>query len=609
VTKPYWLQRKKRTLPRTKRSTIPKKLIFFDTETYINEDENGDIDFPFRLGIARYIELDKECTIVKEDISIFRNTSDFIEFITTHERSKTKIYVFAHNVGFDIRVLNLHTEFNNRGYISEPPIMNSRVFIWDIKTGKSTITFLDTANYGVISVDKLGQDMGYDKLEVNFDTVTDDELIIYCKRDVEIVERFMISYIKFLYDNDLGAFKSTIASQAFNAYRYKFMRIAPTIHIKKEALELERNSYFGGRVECFYIGKLPKDNYYYVDYNSMYPYVMLNKPVPHKLKGYTENVRLNLLRVRVKTSYVIAKVLLKTDEPAYPIKIKGKLIFPIGTFITTLHQPDLEHALKSNHILHCYQCAVYESKPIFAQYVKFFYKLKQHYTNTDNRSWRYITKLFLNALYGKFGQRETKRKKIGEIDSDIVFRVPGSSDVTHQHYQFIMWFGKLFKEYREGETMYSCPAIAASITAYARHRLWRVLKIAGTDNTFYMDTDSYIVNQKGYDNLSHLLSEDELGLLALEGSSEDVTIHGNKDYVFGSSVKHKGLPKTAIKLSDNLWEYTQFQGFITWLNLGAKTGMIATKRTKRRLQNYNKGVVDHQTGKVTPIILSPGRLD
>lgn len=603
MPKPFWLRRKTQALPRTVKNTIPKRLIFYDTETYINTDDNGKTHFPLRLGVARYIELDKDLDIINEETCLFRHQSEFIDFCLKHSKKAKRIYLFAHNSGFDIRVMDLHVEFNRLGYTSEPPIINNRVFIWDVKTSINTWTFLDTANYGVSTVDNLGVDMGYPKLTVDFDTVTDDDLMIYCARDVEILEKFIINYLRFLFNNDLGAFRSTIASQAFNTYRYRFMKIQPQIHNNEDALKLERDSYFGGRVECRFIGELNSDHYYYVDFNSMYPYIMMTKPVPYKFRGFTKNVNLRLLRMRAKTSYVIARVLISTEEPAYAIKRNGKLVFPIGIFKAVLHNEDILHAIKSGHILHCYDCAVYEARNIFDQYVEFFYNLKVRYTKEHNNSWRFITKLFLNSLYGKFGQRETTREMIGESESDDIFRLSCYSDASFEHYQLVMWFGSLFKEAKLGETIYSCPAIAASITAYARKRLWDILKIAGEDNIFYMDTDSYITNQQGYDNLAEYINPDILGMLAIEDKSDSVTIHGNKDYVFGETVKHKGLPKTAIQLDDNLWQYTQFQGFLTWLNLGAKGGMTAQIRTKRRLQNYNKGIVDHQTGKVYPIRL------
>jgi len=531
-----------------------------------------------------------------------------MDFMLDHCYAKQKLWCFAHNSGFDVRVLDLPTLVHEYGFTSTPPIINDRVFIWDIKTNKNTVTFLDTANYGVHSVDQLGKDMGYSKQVVDFDTVTNDELITYCIRDTEILEKFVLSYIDFIYSNDLGAVKVTIASQAFNTYRYRFMSRQPEIHTNTDALSVERNAYTGGRTECFFIGELQPDNYYYVDFNSMYPYVMRNKKVPYRLRGYTENVNPNLLKARMKNHYVIAEVLIRTEEIAYPLKFNKRLLFPVGTYRTTLHHSELQRAVENREIIHVYKCCVYEQGYIFKQYVDFFYKAKVNYTKTANKTWRYMTKLFLNSLYGKFGQVQPQRDLLKEGDSKLVWRTCGYDESIDRFYQHLMWYGNLYEEYKDGETLYSSPAIAGSITAYARTHLYETLLKIGKENVYYMDTDSYIINQQGYDNIKDQLHPTELGKLSLEDASNNVTIYGNKDYIFGDTVRHKGIPKNAKPIAKDTWQYLQFQGFITWLNSYGKTGMIAHTRTKRRLHNYEKGIKDAETGLISPIRFVVSRL-
>ena len=123
-----------------------------------------------------------------------------------------------------------------------------------------------------------------------------------------------------------------------------------------------------------------------------------------------------------------------------------------------------------------------------------------------------------------------------------------------------------------------------------------------------MDTDSYIINQQGYDNINLDLHPTELGLLSLEDRAQHVTIYGNKDYIFGETVRHKGIPKNATNIAKDTWQYLQFQGFLTWLNTHGKPGMIAHTRTKRRLHTYDKGIKNEQTGLVTPLRFVVSRL-
>lgn len=583
--------------PRIKK--YPTHLLFYDTETFTKADENGIINFDFRIGVAIFIELDKHQKIKNQKTYRFDNIEQFPKIIEKHTNKKTQLHLYAHNSGFDVRVLKLPEQFASLEWENTPPIINNRVFMWKVQAPTGKLLFLDTANYAVSTVESLGKSMGRAKTSVDFNTDDIELLYEYCQNDVEILRDFMISYIKFIRENDLGPYSVTIASQSLNTFRYKFMYINIHIHNNEKAINLEREGYYGGRVEAYKIGKLYSEKYYYLDFNSMYPYIMKNKSVPIKLKGFSKDVPVNYLNARLSRSYCIANVTLNTKDNAYPIRWKNKLVFPTGIFTTTLHDVELRHALKHNHIQKIHKCAVYDSEVIFDKYVDFFYELKEKYSIEENLAWRFITKIFLNSLYGKFGQMHTERSLVGEDDFDGIWRLPCFNAEKGKSYQEINWYGKIYREIRDGETAISFPAIAGAITAESRHYLYTHIKLAGADNAFYCDTDSIIVNKSGYDNLSETLSETRLGALKIEHENTDVTIYGAKDYIFGDIKKKKGVPSKAKQLSENRWKYLQFQGFITWLNNGGVGSPTGVFREKTRKSQYNKGMVS-DNGNVTP---------
>jgi hypothetical protein len=56
-------------------------------------------------------------------------------------------------------------------------------------------------------------------------------------------------------------------------------------HEHRQALDLERASYVGGRCECFRIGPLPPP-VYHLDYRALYGWVMREHALPVRLRGY-----------------------------------------------------------------------------------------------------------------------------------------------------------------------------------------------------------------------------------------------------------------------------------------------------------------------------------
>lgn len=586
-----------------KRQGIPTHCLYLDTETYTRFTRDKRVVFPLRLGVAIYNRYDENGAAKHRFISRFTTPQDFIRILSSYLHKGKTLYVFGHNIGFDVRVLNLPLQFNRLGWLSIPPIINNRLFIWRVSCPAGNIAFVDTANYGVISVSQLGSDLGFPKMHVDFRTKDMELLYSYCQRDVEIIEKFMQQYILFIRSNNLGVFQLSIASQSLMAWRTRFLKSDVYLHTKEDISQFERTAYHGGRTECFHIGQLPVSDYYYLDINSMYPYVMKTYPMPTKFICYSEKIDMGKLNQIMSKYYLIADCIIKTDVPAYGMVYNDKLVFPVGEFRITLHHAELAYAIAHNHLVTIIGYTIYQKSVIFREYVDWFYDLKIRYTIEHNITLRYIIKLFMNSLYGKMGQLRPNRIEIkGNFPNDIM-RQCGYNDTLKAHIDEVIWFGRGWIEYRKGESTYSFPAIAGAVTAYARMELWRFIELAGRDNVFYCDTDSIITNKTGYNNVGDSISPHILGNLKLEKRSSSLRIWGNKDYKFGRETKTKGISHKAKKIADDVWEQLQFQSFSAWMSNQSTRVPFATRITKRRKMAYNKGIVDYETGIVYPISL------
>lgn len=584
------------------RQGIPTHCLYIDTETYTRYTRNNRVLFPLRLGVAIYNRYDKNGAVKHRFITRFDTPKKFTNLLQEYLHKGKTLYVYGHNVGFDIRVLNLPFLFDKMGWQSMPPIINNRLFIWRVSTPNGKLCFVDTANYGVLSVAQLGNDLHFPKGQVDFRTKDTELLYTYCQNDVEIIEKFMQEYILFIRSNNLGVYQLSLASQALMSWRTKFMQADVSLHTHEDISAFERSAYHGGRTECFYIGQLPKSDYYYLDINSMYPYVMATFPMPTKYVSYSEKIDLNRIDAILSKYYLIADCIVKTDVPAYAVVKDDKLIFPTGEFRVTLHHAELAYAVEHKHLISIIGATFYTKAIIYKDYVDWFYTLKQQYTKDGNVTLRYIIKLFLNSLYGKMGQLKPNRIEIkGKFPNDIM-RQCGYNTTLKAHTDEIIWFGRGWIEYRQGESTYSFPAIAGAVTAYARMTLFDYMMQAGLDNVFYVDTDSIITNAYGYKKLSSYISSSQLGLMKLEKRSKVLRIWGNKDYKFGKETKTKGISHKAKKIGDDVWEQLQFQGFQAWMSNQSTRVPFATKITKRRRFKYNKGIYPEGGGKVTPFV-------
>lgn len=596
------IDRPPHTIKREKTLTIPRHFIFFDTETdQINHPDNT-IEQRFRLGWAVYYR--RPYGRHKEVIEwfYFDNVSLFWDFVFTHTEPKQRLWIIARNIVFDFTVCSGWKYLRKEKYTLKFFHNNGVTAIVTVRKGNRSIAFVDSMNYFVESLAKTGDRIGIPKIKIDFDNCTQQELSDYCRNDVLIEFENFRRFIGFLERNNISRLCYTRASTAMAAYLFRHYHTPIYIHNNAEAIKLERDSYKGGRCECFYIGELNNDNYYTLDVNSLYPFCMANNPYPTKYKKISHGVGLDVFRSTLETCSVVAKVLVSTDEPVYALK-QDRTIFPIGTFETTLTTPELNYALERGHIKEVIDAVTYEQDDIFSSYVNTFYRLRREFTDKDNAEYAEICKKLLNSLYGKFGQKAENWEKIGKApnhpDEEIMYFCNNPHRVVRQRYLL----GELWELKGYTESFDSFPAIAAHVTAYGRMYLWSLMQKAGIGNYFYCDTDSLIVNGKGLECLQLLINPTKLGSLKLEQEYNQLEIRGLKDYSLPLKTVIKGVRKNATQIADGIYLQQQWPTFKGLLKSGDANTYTVKNITKHLSRKYTKGVVT-ENGTIKPFVFS-----
>lgn len=596
------MNRQAGAIPPLIRERYPHRLIVFDTEAYRSPTVKGVELQTLRLGVALYIELDLDLCELTRELYTFTTPEGLREFITWHTRKDKSLYIYAHNLRYDLQLSGLYTGLVSEGWECKLFVVESPPTFIKLHRGRSSITLVDTFNYWQFSLKLMGEQLGLDKLDMPPDNASLEQWSSYCQRDVEVLTGYLLRFMHFLKDNDLAGLGLTLASQAFRSYRHRFMSTEIVLHNRLEVLSLERDGYYGGRCEAFYIGQAPTQPYYKLDVNSMYPYIMRGDSYPTELVGYSEAVPLKLLELNLSRYYCLADVDLSAANPAYAYTNGSKLLFPVGDFRGILHHVDLQRALSSGEIKRVNRLAIYQQGDVFSSYVDYFYQLKLTAEREGDKITRHQSKILLNSLYGKFGQRQVVSKILPYTQGLRYERLTGYSDTLHQNVEVNYLGTSIEIRYKSGESYYSCPVIAGAVTANARAYLWELISQAGLNYVYYVDTDSLIVNQAGFDRLSSRCDPERLGYLKLEGVEAHLKIYSLKDYEFGSEVKVKGVPKSSLKLAPNTWQYQQFRGAKTWIKDGMQSGVEVYTRLKERKSVYDKGVIQPD-GSVLPLRL------
>jgi len=595
--------KKAHLLTKNKGEEFPEDFIFFDTETFEVPLSEDLVEHKFRLGVALYWR-----TNVKDSQDIlqwlkFTDPGVFWDFVVEKALAKRRLILMAHNIQYDMKVLKGFERLKNRNWKLTKMISEHFVNIWKFKKGTKTLMFVDTMNFFNLSLKRLGKDIGLEKFEMPEKESTANFWFCYCQRDVEIIYQAVKQWLIFIKENRLGCFSPTLASQSFNAYRHRFMSVPIFIHNNKTVTQLERESYHGGRTECFFIGKLPEKNYYNLDVNSMYPAVMKKNLYPTKLVSLIKPQSISELKKLLADYCLVARVKIKTQQPVFPYLKDNKLCFPIGEFETVLTSRELEYALSKNYIREVKETALYLKAKLFEDYVDFFYHQRRQYLKEQNFSFGFISKLFLNSLYGKWGQRNDVWEVVAENTGlpDCCYNEWDVDDRILNKFRVIS--GILEKSVGKVEAVHSFPAIASHITADSRMLLWNYIESAGRENVYYCDTDSLFVNKKALTNLKSFLSSFRLGFLKLKDQTQNLIIKGLKDYQFGSKLTLKGIKPEAKKIKDNTFLQWQWEGLRGSIHQNRMNTMVLKKVVKVLNRKYNKGKVLNN-GTVIPFQIS-----
>ena len=590
-------------LKHNKGTEFPRNYVFLDTET--TEEKTGPATRlqRLRLGCAKYVRLDREDRPGKEAWLDFTTARQFWTWAVATSEPDRRLVILAFNAGFDMRISDGFNQLRKLGYEQHKIYIGQTVLILMFRRGKHSILILDACNYFDGTLEAWGDMLSLPKVRVDFKRVSTKRLALHCRRDVEILEALWFKWKDFVCVNDLGHFTPTRSAQALSAFTHRFMTQPLFLHADFGATKLERASYYGGRVECFRVGRIPGGPFWKLDVNSMYPAVMEKGRFPRKLLGVYSGFPLSEVRACAARHCVIADCIVKTDIPAYPMRLHGGVVFPVGTFTTALASPELCYALDNGHIDHIARFAVYRQAVMFKSFVQAMFRLRHKYRQEGNTVFEQMVKKIMNSLYGKFGQHSEVWEKGDNSgnQADGFYKVMNDDTGQPEPLRVIAGQAWLLKGRRE--SYHSFPGISACITSAARLRLWQLIIKAGRENVFYCDTDSLIVNRVGRARLASDVDSGKLGFLKEEYKTDKLTLRAPKDYMTDTEDKTKGIPKTATALGGNKFRYWSWQGLTGAIHGGMTEGVAMTKTVKVLSRQYDKGRV-LPGGVVLPLLFS-----
>jgi len=401
----------------------------------------------------------------------------------------------------------------------------------------------------------------------------------------------------------MGNLSLTVSGQALQGYRRTYYDGGLYCHTHTAGLAVEGAAYYGGRCEPYTVGR-EYATAYHLDISAAYGSVQAGSSVPGRLRRVMDHHGAPRLAGGVQPSECIATVAIETDEPAYPARRNGGVIYPIGRYTTTLCGPELADAVERCRVHRWYTVATYHLDFHLRAYARAMYSMREEAERAGDVDVSALAKALLVGLPGKLGQRHHGWQPAPECGCDIQCGEWWGSDPSGQPCRYRAISGRAERAYTGGWAADACPAVAAWVTAECRSRLLRLIRTAGWGQTLYIDTDSIIVTESGYQALVSAGECDMVGMggLRLESGPCTVTVRGPKHYIQDGVLTCAGLPRgDCVDAGDGL-HYWYSRRVSADLRDGRAPTAGRVLRRYVRSREYSGGVVQPD-GRVTPHVL------
>ena len=352
-------------------------------------------------------------------------------------------------------------------------------------------------------------------------------------------------------------------------------------HVSYQEIEVKlRAAYFGGRTEVFK-PHLTGGGFHY-DVNSEYPFVMDSFEYPIGFPEYeTDAGKIEHIFTRWKMfgsglGFIKAHVYVPPQHvPPLPAKIE-KLVFVTGHVEGWWTYPELQYAMDSCGVeVIEYQENIHfaQTFPVFRNFVRFFYKMKDEGKRSGNAALTQLAKLLLNTAYGWTALR---RDKAALDDLKHLEKRKESLLNLDEELGFVEYLSHIKSDTIQVQ-------VAAYVTSYARLVLLKALhQMNEVGEVYYCDTDSIVTSAE---MPAEMVDPYTLGMWDLEKVLEEglflqPKVYSERAASGKDTIKFKGVSKQA----QSEFDFSFYQGMHELMKSGQE-GKLLVEKDKQMLRS------------------------
>lgn len=513
---------------RNHQERMPPRMVAFDTESRSVTDNDTEIQ-TWRIGCAIRWRNDTKVSDNRE-ARVFQTPEDFWLWVADFCRPHTRTVVWAHNLGYDVRISRMFEILPALGFHLEWCNLDRNISSATWRSPRGTIVLADSWTWIPLPLSVIAGQCGTVKYDMPKSSAPLSEWARYCMQDCEILYRVVGTLMQFVQSAHLGNWQPTGAGMAYATWRHKFLQYNVLVHDDSAAIDAERHAMHTGRAEAWRHGKVHNEKWTEIDLKNAYVTVASRESLPRKLhmhSGALSHKQYLSLRDRFA---ILAKVSVHTDTPCVPYKAKSHHLWPTGAFETWLWDCEVDLAVKYGAKVKILDSYAYVRDPILQDWANWTLGILYDDSDAVSGIVRTHVKHCARALIGRIALRVPSWEYFGaniENITGITYMVMPEEGRTAR----MLHVGEdtLVETSRE-EGKDSLPMVTGYIMARVRCILWDAMNVAGLGNLAHVDTDSILVNGTGLARMRSAMAGQAISDWALKGTYTDLEIWGPRAY-------------------------------------------------------------------------------
>lgn len=527
------------------------------------------------------------------------DTDALWRWVEERTQARARTILVAHNLAYDLRICDAFGWLPANGWELKAIRLADRQAWASWRKGDRTLVMLDTLAWVALPLERLGQLCEIPKLALPAWEDSDEAWLARCRRDVEILADVWRRLVRWIDTDDLGNFKPTGAGQAWAAYRHRFMHHHLFVHEDDVARTAERDSSHTGRCEAWQHGRLIGGPFVEWDFTNAYATIGAECAVPVKLHGQLDRADLGTVTRAAAKCAVLVEATVTTEVPTLPCRTPKGIVWPVGTFTTTVWENELQVALEHGAEVAVNRAWWYRRAPALEAFCSWVLERLAPDAAGVDPIVRVALKHWGRALIGRTAAQWTRWAQVGTSPlSDVA--LGRCRDVSAgESFELLQLGHQLIRQTGPELNPDSMVSVMAWVSAEARARLWRTMLVAGLTNVCYVDTDSLLVNQAG----DRRLRDARIAGLRVKSEWRSVEVFGPRQLVLAGELRAAGIPKGSVPVEADTWEGDVWTGLPTSLR-NAERDRVRIMRRRFKLHGTDHRRLHLPGGLTAPVRLT-----